>query len=121
MSRANPDETPTKNRYQRDARLARTLTPLSNGEGAYCLAKGTVPAGVVVPIHNHDERESVYVPEGQIEALWEDHWIPLRDRKVYPFYDVSKNPVFVETAILHVSHHKASDKRLVNAGRNARA
>ena len=62
MSRANPDETPTKNRYQRDARLARTVSPLSGGEGAYCLAKGTVPAGVVEPIY--DERESVYVPKG---------------------------------------------------------
>jgi hypothetical protein len=34
----------------------------------YCLIKGTVPAGVVVPIHSHAERETFYVVEGKVQG-----------------------------------------------------
>jgi len=60
----------------------RFLTALSDRDGDYCLIKGTVPAGVVVPIHSHPERETFCVLEGEVQALWEDHWITLGDGDV---------------------------------------
>jgi hypothetical protein len=33
------------------------LTALSDDDGAYCLIRGVVPAGVVVPLHSHPERD----------------------------------------------------------------
>jgi mannose-6-phosphate isomerase-like protein (cupin superfamily) len=46
------------------------LTPSS-------LIRGIVPAGVVVPLHSHPERETFYVLEGQVEGLRKDRWITL--------------------------------------------
>jgi quercetin dioxygenase-like cupin family protein len=53
------------------------LTALSENDDDYCLIKGTVPAGVVVPLHSHAERETFYVVGGEIQGLCEDHWITL--------------------------------------------
>jgi quercetin dioxygenase-like cupin family protein len=53
------------------------LTALSDNDNDYCLIRGTVPAGVVVPLHCHAEREAFYIVEGEIQGLWEDRWITL--------------------------------------------
>lgn len=53
------------------------LTALSNNEGDYCLIRGVVPAGVVVPVHSHAERETFYVLEGEMQGLWKDEWVAL--------------------------------------------
>jgi quercetin dioxygenase-like cupin family protein len=53
------------------------LTALSDADDDFCLFRGTVPAGGVVPIHSHAERETFYVLEGEIQGLWEDRWITL--------------------------------------------
>jgi quercetin dioxygenase-like cupin family protein len=53
------------------------LTALSDNDNDYCLIRGTVPAGVVVPLHCHAEREAFYIAEGEIQGLWEDRWITL--------------------------------------------
>ena len=53
------------------------LTALSDNDDDYCLIKGTIPSGVVVPVHSHAERETFYVLGGEIQALWKDHWITL--------------------------------------------
>jgi quercetin dioxygenase-like cupin family protein len=55
----------------------RFLTALSDNDADTCMIAGSVPAGVVVPIHTHPERETFYVIEGEIEGLWEDRWITL--------------------------------------------
>ena len=34
------------------------LTALSDNDQDYCLIRGIVPAGVVVPLHSHHERET---------------------------------------------------------------
>ena len=57
--------------------LVQFLTGVSDSNADYCLMRGTVPAGVVVPLHSHAERETFYVLEGEVQALWEDHWITL--------------------------------------------
>jgi len=59
------------------------LTPLSDNDEDYCVSRGTVPAGVVVPVHSHPERETFYVLGGEIEGLWEDRWITLRAGDVF--------------------------------------
>ena len=53
------------------------LTALSDDDHDYCLNKGSVPPGVVVPLHSHPEREKFYVLEGEVEGLWKDRWITL--------------------------------------------
>ena len=50
------------------------LTPLSDDDDEYCLMRRIFPAGVVVPVHSHDERETFYVLEGEIDGLWDDRW-----------------------------------------------
>jgi quercetin dioxygenase-like cupin family protein len=57
--------------------LVQFLTEVSNNDEDYCLVRGIVPAGVVVPLHSHPERETFYVLEGEVQGLWEDHWITL--------------------------------------------
>jgi quercetin dioxygenase-like cupin family protein len=52
----------------------RFLTALSNHDDDYCLIAGVVPAGVVVPVHSHPERETFYVLEGEIEGLMDKRW-----------------------------------------------
>jgi quercetin dioxygenase-like cupin family protein len=55
----------------------RFLTALSDNNADFCLIAGSVPAGVVVPIHTHPERETFYVLEGEIEGLCGNRWITL--------------------------------------------
>jgi quercetin dioxygenase-like cupin family protein len=54
------------------------LTALSDDDGEYCLIRGVIPAGVVVPLHSHSERETFYVLGGEVEAFWDDHRSTLR-------------------------------------------
>lgn len=53
------------------------LTELSDNDEDYCLIKGALLPGVVVPIHSHPERETFYILEGEIEGLWKDRWSTL--------------------------------------------
>ena len=57
--------------------LVQFLTGVSDSDEDYCLMRGTVPAGAVVPLHSHAERETFYVLEGEVQGLWKDHWITL--------------------------------------------
>lgn len=59
------------------------LTALSDNDNDYCLVRSTGDAGMVVPIHSHAERETFYVLEGQVQGLWEDHWIALGPGDVF--------------------------------------
>jgi quercetin dioxygenase-like cupin family protein len=43
------------------------LTPFE--EQAYCVMRGTIPAGVSVPLHSHGDAESFYVLSGEAEVL----------------------------------------------------
>ena len=50
---------------------------MSDRDDEYCLIAGAVPAGVVVPIHSHPERETFYLLEGEMQGLWKNRWITL--------------------------------------------
>jgi quercetin dioxygenase-like cupin family protein len=49
------------------------VIPLSDG-GGHCLLKGTIPPGIMVPVHSHLDRETFYVLGGQIQTLRGDSW-----------------------------------------------
>jgi quercetin dioxygenase-like cupin family protein len=50
------------------------ITPLSDDDVGYCVLKGAVPPGAVVPIHSHADRGTFYIVTGEPQALKEDHW-----------------------------------------------
>ena len=39
------------------------LTALSNADDDFCVARGVLPPGIVVPLHSYAERETFYVLE----------------------------------------------------------
>jgi quercetin dioxygenase-like cupin family protein len=46
------------------------MEPLSPwSEDAYCVMRGTIPPGVSVPLHSHEDAESFYLLSGEAEAL----------------------------------------------------
>ena len=53
------------------------LTALSDADDDYCLIRSNFPAGVVVPIHTHTDRETFYILGGEFQELWKDRWITL--------------------------------------------
>ncbi len=53
--------------------LIRFTTPLTQDEG-YCLLQSVVPANVVVPLHSHADRETMYILEGQLECFLDTSW-----------------------------------------------
>jgi mannose-6-phosphate isomerase-like protein (cupin superfamily) len=77
-------------------------TPLSDDDDGYCLLKGTIPPGVVVPIHSHADRETFYILEGQLEALKEDSW------QTYGMGNVFDVPGGTKHAFRNVSGESAS-------------
>jgi mannose-6-phosphate isomerase-like protein (cupin superfamily) len=62
-----------------DRRTARTigvmgptvqyLTPPKAGDGEPCLLRGTIPPGVVVPLHSHADPETFVMISGRVEGL----------------------------------------------------
>lgn len=59
------------------------LTALSDEDAGYCVFRSVFPAGVSVPIHSHADRETFYILEGELQALWEDRWRTLVGGDVY--------------------------------------
>jgi quercetin dioxygenase-like cupin family protein len=50
------------------------LTDVSDNGGDYCVMRCVLPAGAVVPMHSHADRETFYVLSGKIESLRGDRW-----------------------------------------------
>ncbi|MBR0906538.1 cupin domain-containing protein [Bradyrhizobium liaoningense] len=67
------------------------LTEISGTAGDYCLIRCTLPAGVVVPMHSHADRETFYVLSGKIDALREDRWEVLGPGDVFDVRDGAKH------------------------------
>jgi len=59
------------------------LTPVSDADDEYCVMRGTLPPGAIVPIHSHAERETFYVLEGEVQGLRDDRWITLRRNDIF--------------------------------------
>ena len=50
------------------------LTQISGDDEDYCVMRCTLPAGAVVPMHSHADRETFYVLSGKLDSLTEDRW-----------------------------------------------
>jgi quercetin dioxygenase-like cupin family protein len=50
------------------------VTSLSDDNSGYCVLRGTIPPGVVVPLHSHPDRETFYILAGELEALKDEEW-----------------------------------------------
>lgn len=46
----------------------RVLTDTSRSDDDYCVSIGTMPPGVVVPLHSHADRETFYVLSGEMQG-----------------------------------------------------
>jgi quercetin dioxygenase-like cupin family protein len=60
------------------------LTEPSARTATYCVIKGTIPAGLAVPLHSHRDDESFFVVSGEDEVLWEDEYGQLEWHRVAP-------------------------------------
>ena len=67
------------------------LTEVSNNEGDYCVSRCTLPAGAVVPMHSHADRETFYVVSGSPDALNGDRWEKLGPGDVFDVRDGAKH------------------------------
>jgi quercetin dioxygenase-like cupin family protein len=67
------------------------LTEVSSNEGDYCLMRCTLPAGAVVPMHSHADRETFYVVFGKLDALRGDRWEKLGAGDVFDVRDGTKH------------------------------
>ena len=58
------------------------ITPPTGGDHDPCVMHGTIPPGVVVPLHSHADPETFLVFSGEVEALtFRAHghrWVPVR-------------------------------------------
>jgi quercetin dioxygenase-like cupin family protein len=59
------------------------LTDVSTGDEEYCVIRCTLPAGAVVPMHSHADRETFYVLSGTVDALRGDQWQQLEPGDVF--------------------------------------
>ncbi|WP_027581899.1 cupin domain-containing protein [Bradyrhizobium sp. Ai1a-2] len=67
------------------------LTDTSKDGGDYCLIRCTMPAGLVVPMHSHADRETFYVLSGKLDALREDRWEKLGPGDVFDVRDGTRH------------------------------
>jgi quercetin dioxygenase-like cupin family protein len=52
----------------------RYLTEVTDGDGDYCVVLCALPAGAVVPMHSHADRETFYVVSGNPDVFHGDRW-----------------------------------------------
>ena len=64
------------------------LTNLSSTLDDYCVITATMPAGLIVPLHSHADRESFYVLSGEMNLYYDNSW---RLLKHGDFVDVTTN------------------------------
>jgi quercetin dioxygenase-like cupin family protein len=69
----------------------RLLTDISDNGADYCVMLCTLPAGAVVPMHSHADRETFYVLSGKLDALREDQWQKLGPGDVFDVRDGTKH------------------------------
>jgi quercetin dioxygenase-like cupin family protein len=67
------------------------LTEVSDNEGDYCLMRCTLPAGAIVPMHSHADRETFYVLSGKLDALRGDRWLEIGPGDVFDVPDGTKH------------------------------
>ena len=63
------------------------LTPPESDDAAYCIMLGTIPPGVIVPLHSHADPETFITISGELEGLREAAdgfpWTPIKVGNVF--------------------------------------
>jgi quercetin dioxygenase-like cupin family protein len=54
------------------------LTSLMFPSEDYCLLRAEMPAGIIVPLHSHADRESFYALSGEMDLYYDDSWRVLK-------------------------------------------
>jgi quercetin dioxygenase-like cupin family protein len=67
------------------------LTDVSDNDREYCVMRCTLPAGAVVPMQSHADRETFYVLSGTVNALRGDRWETLGPGDVLDVQDGIKH------------------------------
>jgi quercetin dioxygenase-like cupin family protein len=67
------------------------LTEVTDDAADYCVMRCTLPAGAVVPMHSHADRETFYVLSGKLDALNGDRWQQLEAGDVFDVRDGMKH------------------------------
>jgi quercetin dioxygenase-like cupin family protein len=67
------------------------LTEFSDNEADFCVMRCTLPAGAVVPMHSHADRETFYLLSGELDALRGDRWEVLRPGDVFDVREGAKH------------------------------
>ena len=67
------------------------LTDVSGSDQDYCVMRCTLPAGAVVPMHSHADRETFYMLSGKLDALNGDRWEQLAPGDVFDVRDGMKH------------------------------
>ncbi len=79
------------------------LTEISEDERDYCVMQCTLPAGAIVPMHSHADRETFYVLSGNPSFLREDQWqelgpgdvVDARDEIKHAWKNASQEPALM--------------------------
>ncbi len=53
------------------------LTALTSNDDDFCLVVATFPPHVVIPLHSHSDRETIYILNGELEAWRDGRWSTL--------------------------------------------
>jgi quercetin dioxygenase-like cupin family protein len=77
-------------------------TEFSNDPQSYCVIASIIPAGVTVPLHSHDDRETFYITSGTLEVFDDQGW---RTLDVGDIFDV---PAGVRHALRNRWEHRVS-------------
>jgi quercetin dioxygenase-like cupin family protein len=59
------------------------LTAVSDADDDYCVFRGVLPPGVIVPVHSHPERETFYILDGAVRAMLDNRWITLGRNDIF--------------------------------------
>jgi quercetin dioxygenase-like cupin family protein len=93
------------------------LTEFSDNEADFCVMRCTLPAGAVVPMHSHADRETFYLLSGELDALMGDRWEVLRPGDVF---DVRGGQARLEKFVASggLNHLRDNDKAGPVSGRD---
>ncbi|ODM84099.1 hypothetical protein A6452_14995 [Bradyrhizobium elkanii] len=76
------------------------LTEISDDQGDYSVMQCNLPAGAIVPLHSHADRETFYVLSGKPSSLTGDQWkelgpgdvVDMRDGIKHAWKNASQQP-----------------------------
>ena len=75
QTKTHPHHAPDKHVFSVAGVLCEFLASPEEVGDTICLIRGTMPPGVVVPLHSHEEPELLYILEGSLEVFRSSGWM----------------------------------------------